>query len=240
MRQTHAWLKTHFGIESNLQSGDMNLVFNNLLSGGKTALSLSLFIIIEATLALFFSFYLLYYRNDLKKFTLSFLNQSRRKAIMEIHETVHNTILSYLKGLLIEISILILLSSVTLFILGVKYAVLMAFFAGLLNIIPYIGIYIATFLNVLITIATGNETQSLQVLLVFVIIHMIDSNLIIPVVVGGRIKINPMVTLIAIVTGELIWGIPGMFLFIPLTAILNIVFEKVIALNSAETLSSAG
>ena len=113
-----------------------------------------------------------------------------------------------------------------LLILGIKYAILMAFFAGMFNIIPYIGIYTAALLNMLITVVDGNGRQSLEVLLAFIIIHIIDSNVITPFIVGKRIKINPLVTLISVVTGEIIWGIPGMFLFIPLAAIINIVLEK--------------
>jgi predicted PurR-regulated permease PerM len=139
---------------------------------------------------------------------------------------VHQTTVNYVKGLLTEIFILIVLSSITLLILGIKYAILMAFFAGIFNIVPYIGIYTAALLNMLITIASGNGAKSLEVLLVFLIIHIIDSNLITPIIVGNRIKINPILTLIAVIAGNLVWGIPGMFLFIPLTAIINIIIEK--------------
>lgn len=139
---------------------------------------------------------------------------------------VHQTTVNYVKGLLTEIFILIVLSSITLLILGIKYAILMAFFAGIFNIVPYIGIYTAALLNMLITIASGNGAKSLEVLLVFLIIHIIDSNLITPVIIGNRIKINPFLTLIAVIAGKLVWGIPGMFLFIPLTAIINIIIEK--------------
>jgi predicted PurR-regulated permease PerM len=110
----------------------------------------------------------------------------------------------------------------------------MAFFAGVFNIIPYIGIYTAALLSMFITMVDGNGRQSVEVLLVFIIIHIIDANLITPYIVGRRIKVNPLVTLIAVITGEIIWGIPGMFLFIPLVAIINIVLEKSRGLRSGE------
>ena len=78
----------------------------------------------------------------------------------------------------------------------------------------------------LIAITSGNSEKSLEVLLVFVIIHIIDANLITPLIVGTRIKVNPFFTLIAVIAGDLIWGIPAMFLFIPLAAIINIIIEK--------------
>ena len=108
----------------------------------------------------------------------------------------------------------------------------MAFFASIFNIIPYIGIYIATLVNMLITMVAGNGGKSLEVLLVFAVIHIIDANLITPLIVGGKLKVNPFVTLAAVVSGELIWGIPGMFLFIPLAGIINIILEKTAGLRT--------
>jgi len=101
-----------------------------------------------------------------------------------------------------------------------------------LNIIPYIGIYTATFINILIALATGTNTQGLEVGCIFLAIHLVDSNIILPRIVGSRVKINPLITLIAVVVGELLWGIPGMFLFIPLCAIFRIISDKVPALKS--------
>ena len=62
---------------------------------------------------------------------------------------------------------------------------------------------------------------------VFILIHIIDANIILPRIVGGSVKMNPFVTLIAVVIGHLIWGVPGMFLFIPLTAIIRVLSEKI-------------
>ena len=62
---------------------------------------------------------------------------------------------------------------------------------------------------------------------VFILIHIIDANIILPRIVGGSVKMNPFVTLIAVVVGHLIWGVPGMFLFIPLTAIIRVLSEKI-------------
>jgi len=177
---------------------------------------------------------MLFYRTVLSNFILSFFTRADRKKITEMSYTIHETTVNYVKGLLAEILILMCLSCITLSILGIKYAILMAFFAGMFNIIPYIGIYTAALLSMLITMVDGNGRQSVEVLLVFIIIHIIDANLITPYIVGKRIKINPLVTLIAVIAGEIVWGIPGMFLFIPLVAIINIVLEKSRGLRTGE------
>jgi len=220
------WLKQNYDVNEDAQINYVNKYLDAFISAAGFTVTSFIAILLFITLSIFFIFYILFYRKSLNDFLLSFFKISYRKRIAEISSMVHQTTVNYVKGLLTEIFILIFLSSITLLILGIKYAILMAFFAGIFNIVPYIGIYTAALLNMLITIASGNGAKSLEVLLVFLIIHVIDSNLITPIIVGNRIKINPFLTLIAVIAGKLVWGIPGMFLFIPLTAIINIIIEK--------------
>ena len=226
------WLKQHFDLDNDSQSNYIDSSVNGLVNAIGFTVSSVLYLVIFITLSLFFIFYMLFYRGVLNGFILSFFNRANKNKVAEISYAIHETMVNYVKGLLTEILILMVLSCLTLLILGVKYAILMAFFAGLFNIIPYIGIYTAILVNMLITIVDGSGSQSIEVLLVFVAIHILDANLITPLIVGRRIKINPLVTLIAVICGEIIWGIPGMFLFIPLAAIINIIFEKTSLYNS--------
>ncbi len=228
------WLKIHLHIDEDTQSNYIDKSAGGLIGAVGVTVGGFFSLVVFFTLSLFFTFYMLFYRKVLNDFILSFFTRADKKKITEMSYTVHTTTVNYVKGLLTEILILMCLSCVTLLILGVKYAILMAFFAGMFNIIPYIGIYTAALLNMFITVLDGNGRQSVEVLLVFVIIHILDANLITPFIVGRRIKINPLVTLIAVISGEIVWGIPGMFLFIPLAAIINIVLEKSRGLRTGE------
>lgn len=238
IKNLQAWLTQRLHINDDLQTSYIDKLFGGLVGAIGFTVTSFLSLIVFFTLCLFFIFYMLYYRKVLNDFILSFFNRSDKKKIAEMSESIHLTTVNYVKGLLTEIFILMCLSCITLLILGIKYAILMAFFAGMFNIIPYIGIYTAALLNMLITVIDGNGKQSLEVLLVFVIIHIIDANLITPFIVGKRIKINPLVTLMSVVAGEIVWGIPGMFLFIPLAAIINIVLEKSRGLRTGEITTS--
>jgi predicted PurR-regulated permease PerM len=228
------WLKTRFGVDNDTQSDYIDRAINGLIGAVGFTVNSFFSILIFFTLSLFFIFYMLFYRTVLSNFILSFFSRADKKKINDISFTVHATTVNYIKGLLTEILILMSLSCIALLILGIKYAILMAFFAGIFNIVPYIGIYTAALLNMLITVADGNGSKSIEVLLVFIIAHIVDSNLITPFIVGRRIKINPLVTLMSVVAGEIVWGIPGMFLFIPLAAIINIVLEKSRGLSTGE------
>jgi AI-2 transport protein TqsA len=226
LKNMQGWLKQHFNIDDDDETNYIDKTVGGVIGAIGVGVSSVLSLIVFFTLAIFFIFYMLFYRKVLNDFILSFFSRADKKTILEMSESIQQTTVNYVKGLLTEVFILMCLSGITLLILGIKYALLMAFFAGIFNIIPYIGIYTAALLNMLITVIGGNGKQSLEVLLVFIIIHIIDANLITPLIVGRRIKINPLVTLISVVAGEIIWGIPGMFLFIPMAAVINIILEK--------------
>ena len=64
-----------------------------------------------------------------------------------------------------------------------------------------------------------------------VVTHLLDSNVLLPLVVGSKVRINAFMTILGVVVGEMIWGIPGMFLSIPVIAVLKIVFDRVESLQ---------
>ena len=116
--------------------------------------------------------------------------------------------------------------------LDVKYAILLGLITGLFNIIPYLGIFTALLLSTLITFATAAVAgKVVLVIITLVITHLIDSNILLPVIVGSKVKINPLITVLGVVTGEMIWGISGMFLSIPVIAVMKIVFDRVESLK---------
>jgi len=120
----------------------------------------------------------------------------------------------------------------TLSILGVKYAILLGLVAGIFNIIPYLGISIALIISVLITFATAGATKALFVLFAYAGVHTIDGNILMPLIVGSKVKINALIAFIGIVIGEMLWGISGMFLCMPYLAMSKIIFQKVDGLHS--------
>jgi len=63
-------------------------------------------------------------------------------------------------------------------------------------------------------------------------IHIVDSNFLMPKIVGSKVKINPLMVILGVVAGELLWGIPGMFLSIPYLAIAKVIFDRIKNLQS--------
>lgn len=140
---------------------------------------------------------------------------------------------SYLTGLLIEAVIVAILYSTGLFIIGIEYAILLGIIGALLNIIPYLGGLIAAALYAIVAFTTKDSSSYvLWVLVLFVLVHLIDNSYIIPKVVAAKVKINAMVAIGAVLAGGALWGIAGMFLSIPLTGLIKLIFDRMDSLNA--------
>lgn len=207
------------------------------------ALSTSVFVIggtltmLSSTLlflafTLLFTFFILNYRKLLFTFLITVFAEEHKTKVSDIVTQIQRIIRKYVSGLFIQMIIVTLLMIITLTILGVKYAILLGLITGIFNIIPYLGISTALLISALITFATAGATQALFVIFAFIGVHTIDGNILMPLVVGSKVKINALVAFIGIVVGEMIWGISGMFLCIPYLAMIKIIFERVDGLKA--------
>ena len=134
---------------------------------------------------------------------------------------------SYIVGLVIEMIIIAIANCTVFFLLGLKYALLLGIIAAILNIIPYLGIFMACILTALITLTTDSPSTVVWVIISMIIIHMLDSNILMPKIMSSKVKLNALATIIGITTGTLLWGIPGTFMAVPILAIMKVIFEEI-------------
>jgi predicted PurR-regulated permease PerM len=174
---------------------------------------------------------LLFYQPHLVKFIHKIFGASNDNQVSEILSQVKKIIQSYLMGLFVESAIVAVLNAVGLMILGMDYAILLGVIAALLNVIPYLGAVVATVLFMTIAIITKSTIYILYVFILYSIIQFIDNNYIVPSVIGSKVKLNSLVCVFAVIVGAAIWGVPGMFLSIPLMAILKLIFDHVESLK---------
>jgi len=229
------WINLKFNVANSDQIDyvhkSTNGMLNNVVNSAATT-----FVGIAETVVLtifffIFTFFILYHRRLLLKFVLALFDDEHNTRVRGIVLKIRSLINRYVLGLLMEMLVLVVLIYITLLLFGIKYALLISVMAAILNIIPYFGIYLSAAIGMLITLASGTGSQAVTLAIVFLVAHFIDANVILPRIVGGQVKMNPFVTILAVLTGHLIWGIPGMFLFIPLTAIVRLVSEEVPALK---------
>lgn len=170
---------------------------------------------------------LLYYRGLIVRFFVTVFHPKHTGAVMEVLGKIRYVIKVYVLGLFIEMGIVAVMNCVGFLILGVKYAFLLGVIAALLNVIPYLGIFTACVISLLITSTTNTPGTVVGVGIVLLVVHLIDANIILPKVVGSKVKINVLATLLSVLVGSALWGIAGMFLFIPFIAIVKIIFDSV-------------
>ena len=174
-----------------------------------------------------FTFLLLLYKKLLLTFIAKLFPPKDHDVLQDVLKNTKGVVQSYLKGLIFEAGIVALLNWVGLMIIGVEYALLLAVIGALLNLVPYIGMMIATTLPMVIALATGEPSDALWVLALYALVQFVDNNLIVPRVVASRVELNALVSILVVMIGGAIWGVPGMFLSIPLTAMLKVIFDRV-------------
>lgn len=182
-----------------------------------------------------FVFLILLLRDILKNFLLKAFgqgNSDQEKKVTTIIANVKSTVQNYITGVLIVIGILSVLYSILLSVIGVDHAIFFGVFAGMMNIIPFIGPLFGSILPILYALITMDSIfYPLIILLGFYIIQLFEGNLITPVIVGSSVSMNALVTLLLLVVGAQIWGLSGMILFIPLGAIVKVICDEIDQLN---------
>lgn len=176
-------------------------------------------------------FMILYYKPLLLEFIAQLFNYGQQEVVNEVLVESKTLIQSYLIGLLLEAAVVATLNSVGLLILGIEYAILIGVIGALLNLIPYIGGLVAISLPMLMAIATKNPIDALWVFILYIIVQLFDNNFIVPKIVASRVKINALVSIVVVLIGGAMWGVAGMFLSIPLTAIVKVIFDRITPLK---------
>jgi len=133
----------------------------------------------------------------------------------------------YIKGMILVYLIVGILNSIGLLLLGVKYAILFGMLTAVMTIIPYFGIIISSLLPISMAwISTNSIYYPLGVVFVFSLVQYLEANFIFPYVVGEKVNVNILASLLSVIAGGLLWGVSGMVLFLPLTAILKIIADE--------------
>ncbi|MEX0684480.1 MAG: AI-2E family transporter [Balneolales bacterium] len=175
-----------------------------------------------------FTFFLLIYRSFIREFFFRAFGTEDDNKMRKIIDNLQTVSQHYLTGMFIVICILAIMNTSMLLAFGINHAVFFGVFAAVLNIIPFIGPLIGSILPILYAfLMTDSLWIPFGILLSFYVIQLIESNVLTPNIVGGQVSINPLVTLLALFIGGMVWGIAGMILFIPGMAILKRIFDEI-------------
>ncbi len=196
----------------------------NLASG---AISTTTSFMGNLLLIIIYIFCFLLYNNSFRTFAFALLRTEKHEEATSLISHVQKLVQNYLVGLFTVILIIGTLNSIGLLIIGIPHAIFFAFFAGMLTVIPYIGISIGASLPVVYCLLTKDSLlPAVGVVAIMISVQFFESNFITPRIVGSKVSINPFVAIVVLLIGSELWGIPGMALSIPLTAILKLLLDS--------------
>lgn len=188
--------------------------------------------ILDFFVAIIVSVYLLLERKSIlefiKKLGRAILNKRAYRNFGKYFNRTNNIFFNFLAGQLIDGLIIGIITSIAMLILGVKYAVSLGFMIGIFNLIPYFGAIIAVIIAAIITLLTGGLWKTIIMVIVLIILQQVDANIINPKILGNKLKISPLLVIFAVSVGGAYFGIWGMFLSVPIIAVIKLVLTDYI------------
>ena len=188
--------------------------------------------IIEFFVAIIVSIYLLLERREIlefiKKLGRAILNKRAYRNFGKYFDRTNSIFFNFLAGQLLDGLIIGIITSIAMLILGVKYAISLGFMIGIFNLIPYFGAIIAVIIAAIITLLTGGLWQTVIMVIVLIILQQIDANIINPKILGNSLKISPLLVIFAVSVGGAYFGFWGMFLSVPVIAVIKLVLTDYI------------
>lgn len=229
--QSVRWVSQYFGISAKKINAWVVDIKADMLNNSGAAIGNTLTtmggILATVLLTPVYIFMLLFYQPHLVRFIHELFGAPNNNNVSEVLAETKTIVQSYLLGLFVEFLIITILNSIGLIILGIDYPVLLGIVSALLNVIPYIGGLVGVLLFVTIAMVTKSPEYVFYVIALYTVIQLIDNNYIVPKIVGSKVKLNAFVSIIAVFAGSALWGIPGMFLSIPLTAVIKLIFDRI-------------
>jgi len=196
----------------------------NMASGAAVTLS-SVFVFVG--LLPIYIYLLLFYKDILLRFIFMWFKKDDHPKVKEAIYETESIIKSYLVGLLIQVTYMTILLGGILLLFGIKHALLIGVIFAILNLIPYVGALLGNIIGVMLTLtAAATLTPVITVLAVIAGVQFLDNNILMPRIVGSKIKINALMSILGVIVGGSIAGVSGMFLSMPIIAVLKIVFDR--------------
>lgn len=171
---------------------------------------------------------------SLKKFVSAMFKDKTYKNIDKYFNNSNEIFFKFVASQFLDAVVVGFLTTIAMTIMKIKFAPLLGFMIGLFNMIPYIGAIIAVVISGLITLITGGLSQAIWMFIVVIILQQIDANIINPKIIGQSLKISPLLVIFAVTFGGAYFGILGMFLAVPVMAVIKIAIEDFVDMKLAE------
>ncbi|WP_200975540.1 AI-2E family transporter [Echinicola sp. 20G] len=224
------WFESKFGLEPGQLTNQIREEAHKSVSNiGKyltTVFSSAGGTLANGVLVPLYTFFFLYYRDFFKDFLIQAAKGAPAEKVVETISRIYHVIQSYLLGLVTVMGIVAVLNTVGLLMMGIEYAWFFGTLAAILILIPYIGVAIGSLIPALYALATMDSSwYALGVIGWFQVVQFLEGNFITPNIVGGKVSLNPLVAIVSLILGGMLFGLGGLILAIPMVAVIKIVFD---------------
>ena len=232
LNQTINWVSGYLDINPQKIEVWLTKTKSELINTSSAAIGQTLVTVGGGVIILFlipvYIFLILFYHPLLLDFIHKVFATSNQGQVSMIVNKIKTVVQRYLVGLLIEAVMVAVLNITALLILGIEYAILLGIIGALLNVIPYVGGLVAVALPMMIALVTKSTPwYALYVLAAYYCIQLFDNHFIVIKIVASKVRINALFAIIVVLAGNALWGIPGMFLSLPLLAIIKVIFDHI-------------
>jgi len=204
-------------IEQALQGGALPALAGVL--GGLSGLALGLLqVVLVFALGPVIAFYVLVALPRLRRFTRALIPPRHRAEASEVASKLHLVVGGFIRGQLLVALFVGLAASLGLAVVGLPFWLVVGVTAGLTNVIPLLGPFVAGVLGVSIALVSEGVTQAALVLLVLLVVQQLDNQLVSPLVMGRNVHVHPLVVLLALVIAGTVYGVIGLLVAVPSVA----------------------
>lgn len=232
VRHIQEYIRDNFHISSREQDKYISDATQDSYEKGKGLIGTTLMSFTDTLLNIIlipiYMFLILLYRTHFMLFFAKLFKKENQALLQDILGQITIAVKNYILGLIIEMIGVIALTTIGLMVVGVEYAILLGIITGILNLIPYIGILFAGALTIVVSLGgTTDLTVIIGVIVVNIIVQLIDNNILVPLIVNSKVQINAFVSIVGIIIGGALAGVSGMFLAIPIIAVLKVIFDRI-------------
>ena len=225
-------LKENLGIQKSQQSKMFSEKLDKLLDILTETLFLTTGFLLKTALTFIYTFVFLVFRRHLHRTISAAMQSLDPEKIDGVLIRLETLVQQYISGLFRVALLVWIFLYLGLLLCGIQHALLFATLGALLNLVPYLGIFLVAILaGIYHGINEYSILSAIFVLAVFWIVHLIESNLLSPMIVGSKVSINAMAALVVVIVGGVLWGPSGMFLSLPYAAALKVICEEIPALR---------
>lgn len=173
-------------------------------------------------------FLILLYRHSFNSFFMVITPIEKHRTVKRMIGQIQRVVQNYITGLITVMAIVATLNSIVLYCIGIDYAIFFGFFAALLMVVPYLGLIVGMIIPTIYAFLTKDSIwYPVAVVAAMSTIQFLEGNFITPRITGHKVKVNALASIVALVVGGFLWGIPGLILSMPAVAIGKVIMDNI-------------